>query len=243
MKVIDTHIHLGECRIFGLNIKEEDLIEYLNKHDVAIIVQPFPGAPDPVKVHDRIHELSIKYKGRIYGLASINPYFNEELVVKELDRALNQLKFVGVKLHTAGHSISPQNPKASILFDAAAKHKVPVMIHTGPGSFSDPILAAPRAEEYPDVKIVLAHAGFGTYVNAALWLAKKYDNIYLETSWSHTFDLQVFLATVPDKVVFGTDLIENIPVEYAKIEGLKLTGDLRDKFLFSNAKKLFKLNV
>lgn len=241
MKIIDTHMHLGDCLIFGLSIKEENLINYLNTYDVTIIVQPFPGAPDPVKVHDRIHELSLRFKGRVYGLASINPFLNSELVSKELERSLGELKFKGVKLHTVGHSISPVNPRASILFEAARKHKVPVMIHTGPGPFSDPILAAPRAEEYPDVKIILAHAGFGIYANAALWLAKKYDNIYLETSWSHTFDLQAFLTSVPDKVVFGTDLIENIPVEYAKLQGLKLSDEVREKFLYLNAKTIFNL--
>ncbi|MEM4521544.1 MAG: amidohydrolase family protein [Candidatus Bathyarchaeia archaeon] len=194
-----------------------------------------------MKVHDRIHELSVRFKGRVYGLASINPFLNSELVSKELERSLGELKFKGVKLHTAGHSISPPNPRASIIFEAARKHKVPVMIHTGPGPFSDPMLVAPRAEEYPDVKIILAHAGFGIYANAALWLAKKYDNIYLETSWSHTFDLQAFLSSVPDKVVFGTDLVENIPVEYAKLQGLKLSDDVKEKFLYSNAKTLFNI--
>ncbi|MEM0379041.1 MAG: amidohydrolase family protein [Thermosphaera sp.] len=241
MKIIDTHMHLGDCLIFGLSIRDEDLVNYLKTHDVRIIVQPFPGAPDPVKVHDRIHELSVRFKGRVYGLASINPFLNSELVSKELERSLGELKFKGVKLHTAGHSISPPNPRASIIFEAARKHKVPVMIHTGPGPFSDPMLVAPRAEEYPDVKIILAHAGFGIYANAALWLAKKYDNIYLETSWSHTFDLQAFLSSVPDKVVFGTDLVENIPVEYAKLQGLKLSDDVKEKFLYSNAKTLFNI--
>jgi predicted TIM-barrel fold metal-dependent hydrolase len=243
MKVIDTHMHLGECRIFGLNIREEELLDYLKKYDVVVIVQPFPGAPDPVKIHDKIYELSTKHKGRVFGLASINPFYSEDYVTKELDRALGLLKFVGIKLHTAGHSISPLNPRAQLLFEAAKKYRVPLMIHTGPGPFSDPALVVSRAEEYPDVKIVLAHAGFGVYANTALWLAKKYDNIYLETSWSYIYDLQVFLSSVPDKVVFGTDLIENIPVEYAKINALKVSEDIKEKFLYLNAKKIFNLAV
>jgi len=243
VRALDTHMHLGECLVFGLNIREEELVDYLNKYDVVVIVQPFPGAPDPVKVHDKIYELSIRYRGRVFGLASINPFFSQELITKELDRVLNQLGFVGIKLHTAGHSISPLNPRALPLFEAAKKHRVPLMIHTGPGSFSDPALVASRAEEYPDIKIVLAHAGFGIYANTALWLAKKYDNIYLETSWSYIYDLQAFLNAVPDKVVFGTDLIENIPVEYAKLNALKVSEDIKEKFLYLNAKKIFKLSI
>lgn len=244
MKVIDTHMHLGPCRIFGLHITEQDIIGYLNRYDVvAVIVQPFPGSPDPVSVHNKIYDLSQKLKGRVFGLASINPFLDEEFVKKELERALGELGFVGVKLHTAGHAISPTNPRADLLFKIASKYKVPVMIHTGPGPFSDPILATGKAEEYPDVKIILAHAGFGIYANGALFMAKKYDNVYLELSWSHVFDAVAFTSWVPDKVLFGTDLIENIPVEYAKLEGLKLSEDAKEKLLYLNAKKVFNLPV
>jgi hypothetical protein len=242
MRVIDTHMHLGECRVFGLNISEKDLLSYIEKYNVSVIVQPFPGSPDPIKTHDKIYELSIRHKGKIYGLVSINPFLNEELLLKEFERTFKELKFVGLKLHTVGHSISPMNPRAILLFEVAKKYKVPLMIHTGPGPFSDPALVIPRAEEYPDVKIILAHAGFGIYANTALWLAKKYDNIYLETSWSYIYDLQAFLNAVPDKIVFGTDLIENIPVEYAKIDALHLSDEIREKWLYLNAKKLFNLS-
>ncbi|MEM1830875.1 MAG: amidohydrolase family protein [Desulfurococcaceae archaeon] len=244
MKVVDTHMHFGPCRIFGLRVTEQDIIDYLNRYNVvAAIVQPFPGSPDPISTHNEIYNLSQKFKGRIFGLASINPFLDEELVRRELERTLGELGFVGVKLHTAGHAISPTNPRADMLFEIAGKYKVPVMIHTGPGPFSDPMLVASKAEEYPDVKIILAHAGFGIYANGALFMAKKYDNVYLELSWSHVFDVAAFTSVVPDKVLFGTDLVENIPVEYAKLEGLRLQEDIKEKLLYLNAKKVFNLPV
>lgn len=243
MKIIDTHMHLGECRIFGLNITEEQLLDYLDRYSIAVaIVQPFPGAPNVTEVHNRIHEMSLKTNRRVLGMANINPYLGREAVAKELTRVLGSLNFVAIKLHTAGHSISPVNPNASILFEYAAKYKVPIMIHTGPGPFSDPIAVAPRAEEFPDVKVVLAHAGFGIYALAALWLAKKYDNVYLETSWSHVYDLAVFVKEVPNKVLFGTDLIENVPVEFAKLEGLKLSDEVKELILYRNAKQVFGIS-
>lgn len=242
MKIIDTHMHLGECRIFGLNITEEQLLSYLDRYGISVsIVQPFPGAPNAADVHSRIHELSLRTGRRILGMANINPYLGKELVAEELTRVLGSLNFVAIKLHTAGHAIAPTNPSTSILFEYAAKYRVPLMIHTGPGPFSDPIGVAPRAEEFPDVKMVLAHAGFGIYASAALWLAKKYDNIYLETSWSHVYDLAVFIKEVPNKIVFGTDLIENVPVEFAKLEALKLSDEIRELILYRNAKHVFNI--
>ncbi|MCS7111976.1 MAG: amidohydrolase family protein [Ignisphaera sp.] len=243
MKIIDAHMHLGECRIFGERITEEQLLGYIDRYGVAVaVVQPFPGAPDVVDVHNRIHSLSIKTNRRILGMANINPRLEREFVAKELTRVLGSLNFVAIKLHTAGHAVAPANPSASILFEYAAKYRVPLMIHTGPGPFSDPIGVAPRAEEFPEVKLILAHAGFGVYASAALWLAKKYNNIYLETSWSHVYDLAVFIREVPNKVLFGTDLIENVPVEFAKLEGLKVSDEVRELILYKNAKQVFNIS-
>jgi hypothetical protein len=52
--IIDAHMHLGSCRVFDLDITEEQLLANLDRNAVnAAIVQPFPGAPDPRAVHDR----------------------------------------------------------------------------------------------------------------------------------------------------------------------------------------------
>lgn len=249
MQAIDSHMHLGECRVFRLNVTEEQLIKYLEtkylgKYSIAAaIVQPFPGAPDPVQTHNRIFELSKKLKGRIYGMASINPHLGEEVVARELDRVLGELGFVAIKIHTVGHAISPTNPRANVIFEKAAKHRVPVMIHTGPGPFSDPANAAPRVEEYPDVKIILGHAGFGVYTSGAIWLAKKYDNIYLEPSWVYVYDLAAMVAEVPNKTLFGTDLLENTLAEFAKIESLRLSDEVKEQILYKNAKEVFNLKI
>lgn len=237
-------MHLGPCNIFVLNITKDQLTNYIQKYGItATIVQPFPGAPDPIKIHNEIYELSKELSGKIYGMACVNPHIGREKVSKELERVLREFKFVAIKIHTAGHAISPANPNADVIFEYAAKYRVPVMIHTGPGPFSDPMNVAPRAEEYIDVKIILAHAGFGIYTSGVLWLAKKYDNVYLEHSWVPIYDLRLFIDQVPNKVLFGTDLIENVPVEFAKIEGLRLSTDVKESVLYRNAKEVFRLPI
>lgn len=239
-------MHLGDCRIFGLNISEKDVEDYLKKKYLekyeieATILQPFPGASNPREVHDKIASLARKFNGRVYGLVSVNPRL--EYAEEEVERALKDLKFVGVKVHTIGHSLHPQNPYAKLLWDLAAKYKVPVMVHTGPGvPFANPTNVVPRLEEYPEVKVILAHAGFGFFAGDALILAKKYDNVYLEISWTPTYDLPAMLTEVPDRVVFGSDLVENTLVELAKFESIKVPEEVKRKALYHNAKELFKL--
>ena len=59
--ILDAHMHLGECRVFDNDVSEQALMDALDRNQVdAAIVQPFPGAPDPRAVHDRIANLAAK---------------------------------------------------------------------------------------------------------------------------------------------------------------------------------------
>lgn len=64
MKIIDTHMHFGECKITGFKISEEELVKYIESYKVtAVIVQPFPGCPDFIATHNEIFKLGRKYQG------------------------------------------------------------------------------------------------------------------------------------------------------------------------------------
>ena len=66
------------------------------------------------------------------------------------------------------------------------------MVHTGPGiPFALPALCIPAARKYPDLKIVLAHAGFAVFTAEAQVAATVCDNLYLETSWCIGEDLSL----------------------------------------------------
>ncbi len=241
MKIIDTHSHIGYCRVFDLEVSEEALIKAMNENNIqASIVQPFPGAPNPIETHDLIEELSRKYPKRIYGLINLNPHVEEDVYIKNVEKYI-KLGFVGIKVHTIGHAIHPLVKDAEKIWIAAKKFNVPLMVHSGLGiPFALPSNVVPRAEEYPEVPIILAHAGFGFYSGEALLLAKKYENIYLETSWTSNLDLLPMVQSIPDKVLFGSDVPENISVELSKIKSLNLPESVLQKVLCDNALKLFK---
>lgn len=242
MKIIDTHAHLDRCRVFDMEVTEDALIKAMNSNNIDItIVQPFPGAFNAVKVHDDIFKLAQKYEGKIYGLVSINPHQEEDIVSKEIDRCVKRFNFVGVKIHTIGHALHPSSKDAGVLWRAAVKHRIPVMVHTGPGiPFALPSNVAPKAEEYPEVQIVIAHAGFGLFSGEALDVAKKYDNVYLEISWAPTYDVEAMAEQIPDKVMFGADLPSNVAVEMAKVKAAGLSEDVQEKIFYKNALGVFK---
>ena len=61
---------------------------------------------------------------------------------------------------------------------------LPVFIHSGHPPFSLPHSIIQLAEDFPKVRIVMVHMGHGNgiYIQAAIDLSKKHDNVYLETS-------------------------------------------------------------
>ena len=247
MRIINSHMHLGPCRIFDVTITEKELMDGMKQNDVtASIVQPFPGAPNPKKIHDEIARLTSENPGKIFGMVSLNPHQSDEEYLAELDRLVKDHKFVGVKIHTIGHSINPLANDATKVFEAAKRLGIPVMVHTGPGiPFSLPSLIVPRAKQYPDVNIILAHAGCGMVISDEIVptvLACK--NVYIETSWSSILEKQIFLRTLgADKILFGSDLRINISTELHQYKVLDLPEEDLDKILFKNANKLFRLGL
>ena len=115
-------------------------------------------------------------------LAALGSYFeaNPELII-------------GIKLAHPHQQVAFADEAYFGVYDVAAEHRVPVLMHTGfspfPGtvdepSHYDPTNLAALVAERSDVTFVLAHVGQGDAraTNAALDLAADSDNVYLEVS-------------------------------------------------------------
>jgi hypothetical protein len=244
-KVVDTHAHLGECCVFGLVSTEEEMIRRMDESKVdATIVQPYPGAKDAARVHDRIAELCASHPGRFFGLASLSPHGNHDAYQREVERCVKELHFVGLKLHTIGHAVNPLTEDGDLVFATAYGLGIPAMVHTGPGvPFALPSLCIPAAQKYPGLNIILAHAGFAIFSAEAQIAASICGNLYLETSWCIGEDIRWMISTIgPDRVMMGADLPSNIPVEIAKYRALNLTPEVYDKVMGGTAVDLFKLS-
>ncbi len=184
--------------MFDLDVSEDEVLETMRKCGIdGVILQPFPGAypQPPSHIHNRINELSKKYEGKIFGMVSINPHFlDREDWKREVKKWIKDHGFVGIKLNTVGHAINLMSKDAAMMFETANELEVPIMLHTGLGlPFASPTHICAYAEKYPDLKIILAHAGFIWSATDALLVASKYKNVYLETSWSTVDDIALFL--------------------------------------------------
>ncbi len=108
-------------------------------------------------------------------------------------------RFVGIKLAHAHQAVTFDDEAYLGVYDVAARHGVPVLLHTGfspfPGSQTDPAYYDPDGlrqviEQYDGahgagrVDFVLSHVGQGDAraVEHALALAEAHDNVWLELS-------------------------------------------------------------
>jgi uncharacterized protein len=241
--IIDAHSHLGYSEIFSAGVTEELLLETMEANGIDVsVVMPAAGS-DPVPTHDAIADLCARRPGRIFGMVSMTPLIGRPAYEREAERCIRELGFKAIKLHPQAHAVSPVFEVSNVVFEMAVSLGVPVMVHTGAGApFALPSLLIRRARQYPDLKIILAHAGFAIYSEEAIIAAEVCDNIYLEPTWCIAGDIRRMVKTLgPNRVMFGGDLPTNVPVELTKYRTLDLTDDERTWCLSRTAREVFDL--
>jgi len=244
MKIIDSHCHLGVSKLSGFTITETDLLQAMQTNGVDIsLVMPHAVTNDPIAEHDAVANLCHKHPDRFRGIVNLSPLWSEIDYTREVTRCVRELGFVALKLNPMQHLTSPLMKNADKVFNSAADLGVPVIVHTGLGApWSLPTLSIPQARRHPNLPIILAHAGFAIYTAEAFVAAIECDNIYLEPSWCMVQDVKWLIKELgASRILFGSDLPENLPVELAKYKAANLTKSELDACLGGTAAKLFSL--
>jgi uncharacterized protein len=136
----------------------------------------------------------------------------------ELHEGHEDLGLRGIKLLPMYGGFHPADERLEPLWLYAAKHRLPVLLHTGTTFVSQALLehTLPRhietvALRYPDVKIILAHLGH-PYEGECVVTIRKHPNVFADISALHYRPFQFFhsLMLVQEygvwhKVLFGTD--------------------------------------
>lgn len=245
MRIIDTHTHLGDSRVTVRMSTEASLLKNMDRYRVdGVFAMPLSEPyPDARTVHDQIYRFTQDQPGRVWGVAAMNPRHDEPEYVAEVTRCVKELGFVAVKLHPYLEGTKPHGPHAVKVYETAQKLGVPVIVHTGFGvPQALPSMMIPIAKRYPDLIIVLAHAGCWTYFSEALLAAQLCDNVFLEMSTTGAIHLQEGLRTIgAGKMMFGSDGEINVGPELAKVEALDLPEDVAERYLSGTAISLYGL--
>lgn len=223
--IIDCHCHAG--RGDGLSAPADTaapLGRYLRRAAAAGIHRTvlFSAFADGYLEANRIvADIVASDRRRFLGFAFVHPRADRGRVMAMVREAVEDLAFVGVKVHAHDGRISRE------ICEAARLYRLPVLYDV----MGDIAPVQLIAEQYPDVAFIIPHLGsFADDWRAQSGLIDflvRYPNVFTDTSGVRRFD--ILAAAVKRagarKVLFGTDGPWLHPaVELAKVAALEI-GD------------------
>jgi hypothetical protein len=124
-----------------------------------------------------------------------------------LEWAVRDLGYVGLKLHPVGSRVHPADPRSVGLVRKAAALGLPTLFHCGDEELTLPDDIGRLAEKVPEASILLGHCGGYFHGRSALEWARRYPNLYFETS--ATPDLRLLREALdsigPYRLIWGSD--------------------------------------
>jgi predicted TIM-barrel fold metal-dependent hydrolase len=127
------------------------------------------------KEQNKIHADAAKnHPDRLIALAAIDPRRPD--AVAQFVEAVEDWEMKGLKLHP-GAGFRADDPACFPMLDKCAEYGLPVYIHTGMQVTSDPTGVANLASYYPQVKMVMGHAG-AQWIERAIGAVIGHDNVY-----------------------------------------------------------------
>ena len=200
-----------------------------------------------------------RFPWRFVGFGSVDPHRPD---AAERVRRLPDLGLLGLKLHPTMQAFDPSSDDAMQIFEAAAHAGLAVITHTGtsglgagcPGGLglridlARPILLDRAAAAFPEMPIVLAHAGWPWHLEA-LAMALHKTNVFIDISgWRYRYlppeVLRDMKGRLSSQFLFGTDVPMFSPADLLKeFAALELPGEVAAKVLSENGSRLLKLKA
>lgn len=247
-KVVNWHEHVWADANDNLREREADgLVEAAEKTGMDVLVCSLPvtsGNPQPEqcrRYNDIVYQAMKKYPNMIKGMCYVNPGYAKE-AVQEIDRCINELGMIGVKLYNQ-YFIS--DPAVHAVIEKCIDLDIPILEHAGKTNslpVTEPITSdgthfALASRKYPDLRLIYAHIGGGGDYHWSLKAICDHKNVFLDISGS-VYDQGMIEETVKkmgvERVMFGTD--GSISASMGKLMGADLTD--KQKIAILNNKQM-----
>lgn len=205
----------------------------------------------PIAPYSDSHDYLERCRGepRLIPFASVHPHDDWE---KDLVEAM-AAGCRGLKIHPILQRIPPEDPFLFDLLEAFKRYRKPVIFHTGEfdyfvsrdghASLGDVRRLERLIAAFPDIPIILGHTGL-YYPERALELARRYENVYLETSFQPLKVVRKALRVAGrERVIFGSDWPESDPAFALRIARRAAgdDGDLLERITSRNILSLVEV--
>jgi len=233
-----------------------------NRIDMALVLTSYKVNPGRPSIRDVV--LATRDLKDIYAVAGVSYAKCRRETLVELREYLQEGTVRGLKLYPGYEPFFPNDPALRPVYEMAAEFDVPVMIHSGDTfdargrvKYAHPIHIDDVAVDFPEVKIVICHIG-NPWIRDCMEVVYKNSNVYTDISgltlgnFTDRFEsymckqLQDMLlyGVEPDKVLYGSDWPIATMESYLQfIADLRIPEKDRNKIMYQNAARLFKLSI
>lgn len=265
--LVDAHVHLNNYHEATRRPTTENVADLRQKMselgiDHAVVISSYkvdldrPSVEELLEVLVNDPRLTLVEGLRWRGDARSDLFSLEERIRDGLVR--------GIKLYPGYDHYPINDPSLETVFRIAAKHDVPVMIHTGDTysrtakvRMAHPLLVDDVAVDYPDVKFVMCHLGNPWFQDAAEVLYKN-DNVFADISgltlgeFSYEFeryvamrlkDMIAYMGDPGRQLLYGSDwpLVKMKPY-LSFLEELEFTPEQLENIAWRTASRLFRID-
>ena len=130
------------------------------------------------------------------------------------------------------------------VLEKAAKHRLPILIHTGTPPITTPIHIGFLAQHFPDVNFICGHMGLGDSSFEAPEAGEMAENVFMDTTCAARSGLieRAIRRLGVDRFVWGTDVpYGNFVSEFFKLISLQISDEDKQNILWDNPMRIYRL--
>ncbi len=203
IELFDAHTHLGFNDPDGMKQSGEELVSSLERAGArGAFTFPFHEPDGYRAANDAVIEAAREAPdGLLVPFCRVNPHDHP---LPEAERALDA-GARGIKLHPRAEEFTLDHPGVKPLIALADERTLPVLIHAGRGIPALGLHAVQLAEQFPNARLILAHAGICDL--SWIWrVAADLPNLLFDTAWWIPTDLETLFTLVPPgQILFASD--------------------------------------
>lgn len=191
--IIDSHVHCGKS-LWG-DFSPEYLMNIIDESVDFVICSNLEGIDSPefkneLECNKKMLEVFREYS-KMKPLYVCQPNFVDDISIARTFLKANP-DFIGLKIHPECMKLPADSEKYNKYLELARELKKPCLYHSGhiKSRFSSPNLIYKKAQEYPEVPIILGHLSTGpkqAHIEAIEILLDSIENekatLYVDTSW------------------------------------------------------------
>jgi predicted TIM-barrel fold metal-dependent hydrolase len=202
--IFDVHLHLGHD-IDGMIGDYDQLEELMARYGISRAFMFCLDEPDRHPSFSAANDRTLAFADRSQG--RLVPFLRLDLNESPLEEATRCLArgARGIKLHPRAQKFTATDQRLAPVFEIAAEHRVPILIHGGRGL--PPIADGLRAlvDRYPGTTLIIAHAGIADLAELASRLGGHKGVLFDTSTWSPVDLLDLLHRVPPEQVVFASD--------------------------------------